>query len=233
MFGLPAEQNVTLSPTPTPVAPKVAQAQTPAEQPRKGLAPRAAEAAPQEIVPPPAPVNEIPKFAQGEPVSTNTSISDTALTRDGQSLRVTVTTEGPASKVIASYGKQGVMLQPTSDKTWEGSIPISALTESEQQLTITAYDLGGIAAATRVASFSQSLPNSYAPVADPKQHQVEFLGYNFDPNRLTQNFYLLFVAGMLGAMILAIGIKRHIQHVHMIANGSFVAALAILLWWMG
>src|SRR6185503_438720 len=79
MFGLPAEQNVNLSETPTPVAPKVAEAQAPQEQPR-GLQPRAAQAAPEELLPPP-PVEEAPKLAEAGPVSVTTSISDTALTR--------------------------------------------------------------------------------------------------------------------------------------------------------
>jgi len=214
MFGLAAEQNVAVSPKPTPVAPK------------PGLQPQSASAAPETVAPAPTLPTPIPETIKP-------SITNTELSRDGDNLKITATSEGPVSKVTATYGKQAVMLEPKSETVWEGSVPINALTESGQQLTIVAYDINGVAAASRVASFSQDLPGAFAPINEPEQKQASFFGYHFDYHKFTQNFYLLLAASILAAMILAIGIRRHVQHVHMIANGSFVVMLAMLLWHMG
>jgi hypothetical protein len=62
---------------------------------------------------------------------------------------------------------------------------------------------------------------------------VSFMGQTFNPNTFETRFYLYFIAGLLSCLILAIAIKKHVQHLSLIANSSFVVIFAALLLWAG
>jgi hypothetical protein len=59
---------------------------------------------------------------------------------------------------------------------------------------------------------------------------VNFFGRVFDPKNFENKFYLGFIALLLSSMVLAIGIRRHVQHLALVANTSFVIILAVGLW---
>lgn len=147
-------------------------------------------------------------------------------------LRLSVVAGG-ASKVLARYGSQAVMLDPKSDTLWQGSVPLSSITIQGGTLTVEAYDLQGNLNHAQVASFSPSLANNYSGVQPVAGATLSLFGYNFDPHKAEQAFYLTFVTLILITLAVAIGVHRHIQNIGMVANGSFVAIVAMLLWISG
>jgi uncharacterized protein YkwD len=233
LFGNPAAQDVQLSEKPTEVvkvpaaAPEVKIA--PAETKQKaGLAPRSAQASepkPAEVV--------TEQISQPTAPGHMPEIDDANILREGEDLVIRVATKGGASRVIASYGQEAIELRPTSDTTWEGRVPLQKLTEGNRSIHIRIFDINGQVAGTRVASFASDITTVFAAPQKDMAKKASLFGIEIDPNALLNRFYLLFIAGLLSTIILAIAIKRHVQHVHMIANSSFVAIIATLLWWSG
>jgi hypothetical protein len=150
----------------------------------------------------------------------------------GEEVVVTATITGNPVKVIARYGGRGIMLDYKEDGIWAGSASLKSIMASGNMLTVRAYDMSGQVVQQKLASFApdfetafqQALPGQVAGAS------TRMLGITFNPNEAEYRFYGFFLAGMLSAMALAIGLKRHIQHIGLIANTSFVAILATLLW---
>ncbi len=138
-----------------------------------------------------------------------------------------------ATKVLAVYGQKAVRLSPAKDNSWQASVPLVNLMATNKQLVISAYNLAGQRVQQTVAGFSNDLVNNYnfsTATGAVAGKTVSAFGRSVNLGDFEHKFYLLFVAGILTCLILAIGIKRHIQHIGMVANGSFVAILAMLLW---
>lgn len=216
MFGTPVEQKIVISQTPTPVQ-KSSIPDIPAST-AVAVKPVAAEGRQNEKAPP--------------AVETQFSITQAELKPQGRDMVVAV--ESPlAVKVVASYGQKAVMLSPKPQGRWEGVIPLSALSGEILGVRIKAIDISGQVKDQPLAYFSGGLKENFNILGAQTNARVQFLGKVFDPKSFEQKFYLFFIAGILSSLILAIAIKRHIQHLSLIANSSFVIVLAVLMWWTG
>jgi uncharacterized protein YkwD len=255
MFGTPAEQQIAFQSQPTAVAPApapapVAPAPTstvPAPAPAPTPTPvKVAAVAPVSSVPtsvkssttlataPEEPVvvtaeakEEEPNASTPAPLAT-VQIIDTSTAISGDQLIVTVTTAGPAVKVMADYNGAAILLDPKSDTNWQGVIPLASL-NGEVNVRVLASDMQGHVAQTEAASFAPSVQSNYKFLGAVKGTTINILGAIVDPKVVEQKFYLIMIAGLLACMVLAIAIKRHVQHLSLVANSSFVVVLATLL----
>jgi hypothetical protein len=217
MFGTKAEQKVATLDTPTKVAqPQPAPAPAVKSAEKKSLFNTASADAP-------APSPE----ATG-PIA----ISDTTFTISGDHVVIRVLTLGPVSKVTLSYGGAAAMLDPKENGIWETKIAMSKLRDAHGGLVARAFDMKGNLAQQQAASFYSDVAQNYNPDPVPaaKNNLVHAFGVQLDPKAFESKFYLLFIAGILSALIIAIAVKRHVQHISLIANSSFVVILATLLW---
>jgi hypothetical protein len=230
MFGTPIAQKVTTQSQPTEVAP----ASTPTPAPTATTAPKASN--------PPAPV----KVAAVQPTSSPTSspapapeatppapepvkILDAQTRLQTDALYVSVTASESATKILATYGEGSIMLDPVSSTEWQGVIPLWRLIDGET-VVVKAFDIRGESEIRPLASFSESLQDALHPAAqDNNESTIEVMGNRFSPLAAEKKIYLVALAGLLACLVLAIGIKKHIQHVSLIANTSFVAMLAAIL----
>ena len=202
MFGTPAEQKITLTDVPTPVA-------TGQSEPSLG----------EEV----AAESESPVLA----------IATASAKLENGQIKVQAQTTPGAVKVTANFGQRAVMLYPRSDQLWEGNVSLAELTENYTTIKIRAYDINGQEAKYDLADFSGNTMQNYNILGATSEVKANLFGHMFDPKSFEQKFFLFFVAGIAASLALAIAIKRHIQHVMLVANGSFVAIFAMLLWLAG
>lgn len=222
MFGVPMQQKVQLANAPTSVQ--------------------------QTSVPAPVTVNSLPqqpvvKMAQSNKSSLETktiflpaplSVVSAGTELSGNKILVTAQISGPAVKAFAYFGDKAVMLSPKQGGKWQGEINVSELASGSLSVSVKAYDLNGAAAELKLADFSRSTVNNFHVLnSGTTPEQVKFLGLSFDPKSTEQRIYLIFVAGILSSLLLAIGLKRHVQHINLIANSSLVIMLACLLFMAG
>ncbi len=174
----------------------------------------------------------LPKTAESLKPIKNLSIDDVSVNVIGADVVIRANTSPNAVKVLAIYGQKAVRLTSVQDGVWQGLVPLKSFSDANQQLVITAYNLAGQKVEQTSASFSKGLTENYilGQIGKVAGKTVSAFGRNVNLGDFEHKFYLLFVAGILTCLILAIGIKRHIQHIGMVANGSFVAILAMLLW---
>ncbi len=208
MFGTPAEQKVALSDKPTIVQ------KTAVPVPQASAAASVAGA-------------EVKTAPQPQPVNVQ---SGEVKLHEGK-VNILARVEGPAVKVVAYFGEQAVMLSPKDQNTWAGQVATASLVQSGQTVTIKAFGMQGQSAKMQLADFSAGTIQNYSPNVAIPAGTVSFFGLKFDPKSFEAKFYLFFIAGMLASLILAIAIKRHIQHVLLVANSSFVVIFACLLYW--
>ncbi len=252
MFGTPVGQKVALSDTPTPVAPALspATAKTVSAPPvviTKPVAVTKSVSKPAAVVVPAAPkpitANSTPApIATPAPPTFSASLADLAPAKitdvqtaiNGNDLTLNVNTNDTTANVIANYNDKGIMLAPRGPGVWQGSIPLSSLS-GEVALAVNATDMAGHNDQQSVASFSPSQQDNYGiqGQGQVKGASINLFGTTIDRHAFEQKFFLLVITGLLASLILAIAIKRHIQHLSLIANGSFVAILATLLWISG
>lgn len=171
----------------------------------------------------PVPAKPVPAVANTEKTLVNTEIKN-------ESLLVSVTAKSQAVKVLAVYGQRAVWLYPKTNNIWQGKLSLQSLTQSGAQLTVKIFDLAGVAEENAVGSFAASAAENYKVLGEVSEKQVKIFGGNVDLRNFEDRFYMMFLAGILACLVLAIAIKRHIQHVSLVANGSFIAILAVLLW---
>lgn len=216
MFGTPAEQPVQALSEPT----QIQRTEVPVPEPDAA----AAAAKPQASAAKPAPTPP----AQA-PAAPPVAIETSELKLDGEDVVVEVTTNSSASKVLATFGQQGVMLEPKGEGRWVGRIPSGSLGAGDVSVRVLAYDLLGNTALSQLADFTNRLATVYEP-AQVRGAHIELFGRTFDPTQAERGFYLTLISVVIASLILAIGLKRHVQHVGMVANASFVVVLATLLW---
>ncbi len=236
MFGTPIAQKVELPATPTPVAQPVASA------PAQG---QAAQQAP--VVTPVSQQFVAESSAQTQPVAVQETkvvvennqlvevpigkqgleIKSTETALQGNQLYLTVTASGEATKLLATYGGNSVMLDPAENNQWYGYIPLANL-NSHSNLIVYAYDIDGNLTHAPVGQFSQGLnpANNYGAVEGAS---VSLFGKVVNAKVWEEKVLLIVLAGIIACLILAIAIKRHVQHVSLVANASFVAMLAAFM----
>ena len=246
-FGTPAGQQIALSNQPTIVQ------TTPVPLPASGLQ---QQSAPPSVFgssiaipnspPPAAPVAAIP--ASAEPLAnqyqtltqnnqsaqaSSIYIEDGQVSLDKNNVDITATVSGTAVKVLAYFGQQAIMLTAGGQNIWKGQVPVSSLLQTTTTVRLDAVDMQGRVSHLQLADFSPDTVNNFSLLAGSAKAYVTFLGQTFDPQTAEGKFYLLFTAALLTSLIIAIAVKRHVQHLSLIANSSFVIILAMMLWWGG
>jgi hypothetical protein len=237
-FGMPAAQQVTLSNTPTQV--QTASVPAPPAAPAAQTAPSNAQVKSDSnsaaASPSPSPSGQ----SQTAPLSGTQvqppppiAIEDGNVQLVGNSVQINAQVSGPAVKVLAYFGQQAIMLLPTSQTAWSGQADASALAQANTTVRLVATGMEGQSTQLQLADFSANTQTNYNLSGSTPQTYVTFMGHTFDPNTFETRFYLFFIAGLLSSLILAIAIKRNVQHVSLIANSSFVIIFAALLLWAG
>ncbi len=216
MFGVPAEQKIQLSETPT-------QVQTAA-------------------VPPPAAPQKVASATAVAPVVQDQAPADSAAvvpvrvesaqaSLSGETVNVTAQTTGPAVKVLAYFGSEAIMLSPKNDGTWQGQAALGDLAEKNAQVRVLATGMLQQSDEYKLAEFAGSTQANFNLFGSVPKQSANMWGQNINLKTFEHEFYLFFVAGLLTCQILAIAVKRHVQHLPLIANSSFVIIFATLMWW--
>lgn len=223
MFGTPLVEQVALQEEPTVVAP------APAPVPEV-VQPITPATTPADTAPVLNPTFDQPKqevnTQTAEPILQPIEILDTKTQRQGSQLYIEVQTSTGVVKLLAFFGEKSIMLDPISDTLWKGTIPISSIGQYDK-LTVQAQDMSGALHQKPIAEFSQEL----ASLTDGNVEgaQVTIFGATFNPKIWEQKTLLLILAGLITALIIAIAVRRHVQHLSLIANTSFVAMLIAML----
>ncbi len=223
MFGNPLTAPVTLQETPTEVT-------APAPE-----APAPAQPAPTVQAPLPVPTEITTNELQNQPIEQPSlviprgdalEIIDTKTSLQGNQLYLEVTASHNAVKLLAFWGARSLILDPIADGLWRGNIPLAEVNPSDS-LLIQAQDLNGQMHQQPVAQFSNQLASLNA--GEVEGAQVTLFGTSFNVNIWEEKIFLVILAGLIAALILAIAIKRHVQHVSLVANTSFAAMLVAML----
>ena len=246
-FGTQAEQKIAIDDKPTAVqqqpvpAPKLATAPVRKTIETKPVVKNTAEPIVKSQVTPS--VQAVPASGQGDAPAKTTAADEqpaVVLALDEPHVKVSgnvVTVSAHASsntvKVMATMGQAAVMLEPKEGNVWSGVLSLTVMANENSAVTIKAFDVQGKFITTQVAEFAGSTPENYSVIPTATAQHVSIGSFSFDPKEMQQRFYLIFIAGMLASLVLAIGIRRHVQHVPLIANGSFVVMLAALLFMGG
>lgn len=218
LFGTPAEQKMQVSHEPT-------QVQT-SDVPAPVKPPPAAVAA--SGIKKPQPIQAPPPAEPAQPAEA-VKIFETRVDVLGNQAEVEVQTNSTATRVVAVYGGRAIMLDPKNDNLWRGSVSLEKVAAAGASLKVFAYDINDRSDAKLAGEFAGSTVTNYNVLGANAQARVQAFGLSLDIKSMEQKFYLLFLAGLLSSLVLAIAIKRHIQHVSLVANTSFVATLACLL----
>lgn len=224
MFGHPLNAPVTLQETPTEVkapapAPVATQAPATAPTPTPAPTPTDFQASDLQNQPTAEPVATEPR---GEPLQ----ILDTKTSLQGNNLYLEVTSSHNAVKLLAFYGARSLQLDPIGDGLWKGVIPLADIGPLDN-LTIQAQDLSGRMHQQPVAQFGEQLNGGVNGVVEGAQ--VTLFGTNINLKIFEEKIFLVILAGLLTVLILAIAIKRHVQHLSLIANTSFAAMLVAMM----
>lgn len=211
MFGNPLNAPIQLQEQPTAVH---------SEPAPKAVVPTQPITPAQQI---PVPVTtEAPQKAEEQPLE----IIDTKTSLQGSELYIEVTASKNASKVLAFYGERSILLDPLHEGVWTGHIPLSAIGPNDN-LTIQVQDIENRMHQEPVAQFSHHLNQTLN--GNVEGAQVTLFGTSINTKIWEEKIFLIILASVITLMILAIAIKRHVQHVSLIANGSFVAMLIAML----
>jgi hypothetical protein len=241
-FGVPADQSIRLSDIPTPV--QTASVPPPAQLAATPVLARGASTQLSQPVTQQTSAKTQTNTAQPQTLGANqqsvpvlqpVSVVNGNVNLDGDNIDITAQVSGPVTKLIAYFGQQAIMLSPKTDGSWAGQVLASTLAQSNTTVRLEAFGMSGQNSQLQLADFSASTIDNYnynLSGTSPTSY-VTFLGITFDPNSFANRFYLLFIAAILTCLILAIAIKRHIQHLPLIANASFVVILACMLWMGG
>lgn len=144
----------------------------------------------------------------------------------GTGVVVTVKTSSSAVGVSAVFGDSAVFLDPKEGNVWEALIPASKL--REKNMLIKAWDMRGQNVQQFAAAFASDIQSNYNALGIVKGDSVKLFGYEFNPKASESKFYAILIAVLLSSLVLAIGLKRHVQHISLIANTSLVIILAVL-----
>ncbi len=236
MFGSPVLQKAALDNKPTIVAPAeqptLVKEQSPKVLPANNPSPEVLKQAkaesPSQVLGKNQETAEIKTQIVLEPLA----IVESSFMQESGSLKLTAQFLGNPVKVLAKFGKAAVMLLPKSNGSWFGEVKLSQLTSKNNSLVLEAQDINGIKVNTQVGNFAGSTQENFnvTPVPSSENPAVNFFGKVIHPKNMEQQFYLIFAVVLLSCLILAIGIKRHVQHLPLIANTSFVIILAVGLW---
>ena len=244
MFGTPIAQKVEMPAAPTPVA-QATPAPAPAPAPKPApvaVAPTPSQSSAPVTTPAPTPqpqqqtaqpVQQTKVIVQGDklvevPVGTQMiEIKSTETELQGNDLYLTVTASGDATKLLATYGSQSVMLDPTENNQWHAYIPLAKL-NAHTNLIVYAYDINGNLTQAPISQFSPSL-NASLQGGEVEGASITLFGKVINPGVWEEKIILMILAALVACLALTIAVRRHVQHVSLIANTSFVAMLAAFM----
>lgn len=142
---------------------------------------------------------------------------------------VQIQASADAAKIIANLGVEHVLLQPGANpNVWEGRFAVNPSASVTGKLMVNAYDLAGNTQPTEIGSFAGSLQQSYDS-SQPASTAHKVLGREFVYDQFNM-IYLYFALFLLAVLTLAIGIKRNVQHLGLIAHTSALIAVAAVFW---
>ena len=228
MFGTPMEQPIKILDTPTQVKTTVTsptdKTSDPVAQP---VATAPVKVVERPVTPSSTPVVVDEKLAApAQP--TPLGISNARVLVNGDQVNIVAETKGDAVKVLAVFGETAVSMDPKPNNIWEGQTKLSSVNSSK--IIVQAYDLRGNSVQTEIASFAPSVQASFNPHAAVKGESIQLFGRPIDLRGTEAKFYLLFIATILTLLVIAIAVKKHVQHVGLVANSAFVVVLAVLFW---
>lgn len=209
MFGTPVEQRIILSDEPTKV-----QVQT-VPQPTYDVK-----------------VSGSNVLADSQ-ILQDISITGEDVSLEGDNIIIRANISQGATKVVANFGAKAIMLAPKLENVWEGQVALEDLAQGTVSVNLQAYDITGKTYQKQLADFAGSTIENYNVVGSDNKVKSQWLGITFDAKVFENKFFLIFIAALLSCLALSIAIHRHIQHLPLIANGSFVIILAVCLWMMG
>lgn len=233
MFGTPIAQKVELPSTPTPVA-----------QPATPAAPTVpvVTKAPDPVT---TPASQNVEASQAQPVQTSMSIESksnvvstpvgqqsleiksTETSLQGNDLYLNVTASSDATRLLATYGTEAIMLDPAENNQWHGYISMAKL-NAHSNLIVYAYDINGNLTHTPIGQFSSTLNPSLENGA-VEGASITVFGKVINPGVWEEKIILIVLAALLACLALTIAVRRHVQHVNLIANTAFVAMLAAFM----
>ena len=160
------------------------------------------------------------------PIITSSTIS--TVQKDSNSYYfIELHTTGNPVQMLASLGSQTVLLQPTTDPNiWNGYLLADGQT-SQGDVMVTGIDLFGNTQSAHIADVQGSIGQSFA-FADPTQGAIPVA--SLQTLHLINMIFVVGIVLLLILLLLAIGIKRNIQHISMIAQTSAIVVLALILW---
>ena len=109
-----------------------------------------------------------------------------------------------------------------------GSVTSLANLPEHSSLLVYAYDINGNLTQSEVSQFSSSLDASLQG-GEVEGASISVLGKVVNPKVWEQKIVLIVMAALIACLVLAIAIRRHVQHVGLIANTAFVAMLAAFM----
>ncbi len=233
MFGTPAPSQIKTLPEPTVVQQPVTAPTTPApvvSAPAQS-APQAQAGTP--ATPQPTAAEQSGSQEQSAPVvpTEKLDVGAVQLAPADDGIRVSVKPGDKTVKVIAISGMNAFMLDPKANGVWEAIIPKQSESGSGP-ISLLAFDMSGQVVETRVAEISNDLLTSYG-TGEVEGVSVTIFGKQINTDNFEHNFYLISITALLTFMLISIAVRFRIHHISMIANGSFVAMLACLLWMAG
>ncbi len=215
-FGTPLPQSYTI--------------QQPSAQPASNVSDVASVVASAPSVPPIVPVSQAvaaTTAAQSQVLSAQVN----PLPMDGGSslaYQIVVHTMPTVATVNASYGNEGVMLQPTAVAgVWQATIPASQLAQT--QLVVHAYDMAGNVSSTQQISFSSDIGDNFAFQAALPQTTVSILGKSI-PIAVLDDLYIGFALIMMVLIGIFIASRVPVADVGMVAQTAGLIALAVIFW---
>ncbi len=177
--------------------------------------------------------NSVIAFEQAKPVAVApepVAVVSGFVKLDGENVIVEANVSGPAVKVLVLFGEKAVMLVAKEGGLWQGQVKVSELTQVNSTVRIQALDIKGVSTQLQLANFSSGTIQNYNLNHFTPATQVSLLGHTFDPKTFEVQFLLYFIAVLLSSLVLAIAIKKHVQHLRLVANSSFVIMFASIMY---
>ena len=158
------------------------------------------------------------------------------ITNDGQHyLHLVLQTAGTPVVVIASLSGSAVVLQPSATPgEWTGDIPISSVMnqsgplDSSATINVLEQDMAGNIQVTPIAGIQNSIQQQYGFLAQPQDPQLAIFGHAVNERSL-KFFFGYMAVWLLVLLTVAIGVKRNIQHLPMIAYTSALVVCALVM----
>lgn len=228
-FGNPA--GTTTPVAPVAVAPQPAPAPAPVQAvvsaPTKLIKPSTASAAPVQNVQRTT-VQPVQVPAASPALSPKLAIERTSLVANGEDLLVSAFTSSNVAKLLLVYGEKSQFFKPHSDGSWSVAVPVKTA-QAAENLTVKAFDLQGNEVSTLLTSVAPTFADRYVAAGTVDSASVTVLGQKIPVKPIEQKAYLGIIALLLTALVIAIVVHRHIQHVRLIANTAFVVVFATML----